>query len=106
MLAISRFRVANGMEKEVREAFRNRPRLVEDAPGFLDSQQIFGRHAGDKRGREFQGLADAGQLNAAAQFRMSLHKVVHRLRRRGASDALGDINGKEIGRRDESVHRV
>jgi len=35
ILAVSRFRVANGMEPEVREAFRNRPRLVEDAPGFL-----------------------------------------------------------------------
>lgn len=35
ILAISRFRVVNGMEKEVAEAFIKRPRLVEDAPGFL-----------------------------------------------------------------------
>lgn len=33
--AISRFKVANGMEQSVQEAFRNRPRLVESAPGFL-----------------------------------------------------------------------
>ena len=31
---ISRFRVRNGLEKEVREAFANRPRLVENAAGF------------------------------------------------------------------------
>jgi heme-degrading monooxygenase HmoA len=32
--AISRFRVRNGLEKDVRHAFLNRPRLVEKAPGF------------------------------------------------------------------------
>ena len=32
---LSRFVVANGMEAEVREAFANRPHLVEKAPGFL-----------------------------------------------------------------------
>jgi heme oxygenase (mycobilin-producing) len=31
---ISRFRVRNGLEEEVRRAFINRPRLVENAPGF------------------------------------------------------------------------
>jgi diguanylate cyclase (GGDEF)-like protein len=31
---ISRFRVRNGLEEEVRKAFLNRPRLVENAPGF------------------------------------------------------------------------
>jgi diguanylate cyclase (GGDEF)-like protein len=31
---ISRFRVRNGLEEEVRAAFLNRPRLVENAPGF------------------------------------------------------------------------
>jgi heme oxygenase (mycobilin-producing) len=34
-VAISRFRVANGMEEEVRAAFRDRPHLVEDADGFV-----------------------------------------------------------------------
>lgn len=34
-MALSRFTVANGMEEEVKEAFRNRPRLVEGAPGFV-----------------------------------------------------------------------
>jgi len=34
-MVISRFRVRNGMEDEVQRAFRDRPRLVEKAPGFL-----------------------------------------------------------------------
>ncbi len=34
ILALSRFRVKNGMEAEVRAAFVARPRRVEDAPGF------------------------------------------------------------------------
>lgn len=33
--AISRFEVGNNMEDEVREAFKNRPGLVEDADGFV-----------------------------------------------------------------------
>jgi len=32
---LSQFTVANGMEKQVREAFINRPRLVEGTPGFV-----------------------------------------------------------------------
>jgi len=32
---ISKFIVRNGMEEEVKEAFRNRPRLVENAKGFI-----------------------------------------------------------------------
>jgi heme-degrading monooxygenase HmoA len=35
VLVLSRFRVANGREADVREAFLKRPRLVEGAPGFL-----------------------------------------------------------------------
>jgi heme-degrading monooxygenase HmoA/Ni,Fe-hydrogenase III component G len=35
ILAISRFRVANGMEGEVKEAFFNRPHLVDSVPAFL-----------------------------------------------------------------------
>ncbi len=34
-VAMSRFRVADGMADAVHEAFRNRPRLAEGAPGFL-----------------------------------------------------------------------
>ncbi len=34
-VVISRFRVANGMDGEVAEAFRNRPHLVDGAPGFV-----------------------------------------------------------------------
>jgi heme-degrading monooxygenase HmoA len=35
IVAMSRFRVANGMEAEVRRAFEARPRLVDGVPGFL-----------------------------------------------------------------------
>lgn len=34
-VSISRFRVRNGMEADVAAAFRGRPHLVDDAPGFL-----------------------------------------------------------------------
>lgn len=34
-VALSRFKVANGLEAEVREAFRKRPHLVENAEGFV-----------------------------------------------------------------------
>jgi heme-degrading monooxygenase HmoA len=34
-VALSRFTVANGVEQQVKEAFRNRPHLVENASGFL-----------------------------------------------------------------------
>lgn len=34
-VSISRFRVRNGMEPEVADAFRTRPHLVDDAPGFI-----------------------------------------------------------------------
>jgi heme-degrading monooxygenase HmoA len=35
IVVVSRFAVANGMTGEVKEAFRRRPHLVDDAPGFL-----------------------------------------------------------------------
>jgi heme oxygenase (mycobilin-producing) len=35
IVALSRFKVANGLEESVAQAFVNRPRVVEDAPGFL-----------------------------------------------------------------------
>ncbi len=35
IVALSRFKVANGMETAVAEAFVNRPRLVEQTDGFL-----------------------------------------------------------------------
>jgi signal transduction histidine kinase len=35
ILAVSRFKVANGLEAEVAEAFRRRPHRVDRAPGFL-----------------------------------------------------------------------
>ena len=35
IVAISKFVVSNGMEREVTEAFVNRPHKVESAPGFV-----------------------------------------------------------------------
>lgn len=34
-MALSRFTVANGMDGAVKEAFRQRPHRVDDAPGFV-----------------------------------------------------------------------
>jgi heme-degrading monooxygenase HmoA len=34
-VALSRFEIRNEMQSEVREAFLNRPHLVDDAPGFV-----------------------------------------------------------------------
>ncbi len=34
-VALSKFTVANGMTPQVKEAFANRPHLVDSAPGFL-----------------------------------------------------------------------
>ena len=39
-VVISQFTVANGMEEEVREAFRRRPHLVDQAPGFLRMEVV------------------------------------------------------------------
>lgn len=39
-VALSRFTIANGMEREVRDAFRQRPHLVDGAPGFLRMEVI------------------------------------------------------------------
>lgn len=35
LVALSRFTIANDMSEDVREAFRARPHLVDDVPGFL-----------------------------------------------------------------------
>lgn len=39
-LALSKFRVANGMGAAVRAAFVERPRLVDDAPGFIRMEVV------------------------------------------------------------------
>ncbi|MCC9167238.1 antibiotic biosynthesis monooxygenase family protein [Pontibacter harenae] len=39
-ISISSFEVANDMAPEVKEAFRNRPHLVDDAPGFIKLQVL------------------------------------------------------------------
>lgn len=42
VVVVSTFRVANGMEAEVRSAFRDRPRLVDSAAGFLGLEVFTG----------------------------------------------------------------
>jgi heme-degrading monooxygenase HmoA len=39
-VALSRFAVANGMTAQVKQAFVDRPHLVDDAPGFLRMEVI------------------------------------------------------------------
>src|SRR5918912_942676 len=39
-IALSRFTVANGMADQVKDAFVNRPHLVDDAPGFIRMEVI------------------------------------------------------------------
>lgn len=39
-VALSKFKVSNGMSEDVRIAFVNRPRLVEDAPGFVRMEVV------------------------------------------------------------------
>jgi heme-degrading monooxygenase HmoA len=49
-VAMSRFRIANGMAAAVQEAFRNRPHLVDEAPGFIRMDVISARECpGDIR---------------------------------------------------------
>ena len=40
IVALSMFTVANGMTEEVKRAFRDRPHLVEQSPGFLRMEVI------------------------------------------------------------------
>ena len=39
-IALSQFTVANDMTEQVKDAFTNRPRLVDEAPGFLRLEVI------------------------------------------------------------------
>lgn len=48
VVVISRFAVANGMIEEVREAFRNRPHLVDAAEGFLRMEVVTPRDRPDE----------------------------------------------------------
>ncbi|HEX8237558.1 MAG TPA: antibiotic biosynthesis monooxygenase family protein [Abditibacteriaceae bacterium] len=39
-VALSQFTIANDMMEQVKEAFRNRPHLVDDAPGFVRMEVV------------------------------------------------------------------
>ena len=43
IVVVSRFRVANGMEESVRQAFIERPHRVDHAPGFLGVEALTDR---------------------------------------------------------------
>ncbi len=47
-VAISRFTIANDMTEPVKEAFLNRPHMVDDAPGFLRMDVIIPRDNPDQ----------------------------------------------------------
>ena len=47
-LAISRFAVANGMTREVIDAFQSRPHMVDDASGFLRMEVLTPQDAPDE----------------------------------------------------------
>ncbi len=47
-IALSQFTVANGMTEQVKDAFANRPHLVEEAPGFLRLEVISPLDDGDE----------------------------------------------------------
>ncbi len=40
LVALSKFTIANGMTKEVKDAFLNRPHLVDHVPGYLRMEVI------------------------------------------------------------------
>ena len=75
VLVVSTFKVANGMEEAVREAFLDRPALVDDAPGFR-GMEVFVDH-GD--GSVFHLLT---RWTDEASFKNwhsgPLHKLAHR----------------------------
>ena len=66
-LALSRFQIANAMSQEERDAFGNRPHLVDDATGFLcieiwlatrwrDQQGDRRRHCGHENHAAHKGI--------------------------------------------------
>ena len=75
VLVISTFKVANGMEAAVRQAFLDRPHLVDDAAGFL-GMEVFQDH---QDGSVFHLLT---RWTDAASFQSwhsgPLHKAAHR----------------------------
>jgi heme-degrading monooxygenase HmoA len=96
VLALSRFKVANGREEAVREAFHNRPGWVDNAPGFLglevftdseDSSQFylvtrwtdvdsFQRwHAGPDHGNSHQGIPKGLKLDPAFTLVRTLDRI-------------------------------
>jgi heme-degrading monooxygenase HmoA len=81
VLVISTFKVANGMETAVRQAFLDRPGLVEDAPGFL-GMEVSVDH---QDGCIFQLLT---RWTDEASFRSWHSGPVHKLAHRGIPKGL------------------
>ena len=86
-IALSRFTIANGMADAVRAAFRQRPHLVDDAPGYLgmevmspldngaevwlltrwrDEQSYLGWHRGHAYHESHQGIPKGLKLVAGS----------------------------------------
>lgn len=75
VLVISTFRVANGMEAAVRQAFLDRPGLVDDAAGFLGMEVLVDR----RDGTIFQLLTRWTDEGSFQRWHSGpLHKLSHR----------------------------
>ncbi len=81
ILGMSRFKVANGLESEVREAFLNRPHLVDHVPGFLGMETF----TEEKDGTAFYLLT---RWTDAASFRVWHASPAHHESHRGIPKGL------------------
>ena len=74
-------------------------------PGLLHGQQKFVGHAFDFGARDGKRLVNVRDDNRAGQFGVAVHKCLHVRARGGFADAVRHVNGEEIRRRDEPIHR-
>ena len=75
VLVTSTFRVANGMETAVRQAFLDRPHMADDAPGFLGMEVLVDHQDGSI----FQLLTRWTEVGSFQRWHSGpLHKLAHR----------------------------
>jgi len=111
ILVVSKFRVANGLEAAVREAFVNRPRQVDEAPGFLgiesftdcrdpsvfylvtrwSDEEPFRRwHGSPEHKRSHNGIPKGLKLDASATQIFTLERIDSREPRARAEELAAD----------------
>ena len=80
VVVMSRFRVINAMEAEVERAFRERPHLVDEAPGFLGLETL----VDDEDPRVFYLITRWSDIEAFRSWhRSTAHRRSHRFIPRG-----------------------